>query len=71
MRCVSFTPHTMSTWDSFHFYEWIYGYLLISGLDPTKMFPNCLDITFHTSKQEVTFLTFKQASCQPMRLLAW
>lgn len=39
-------------------------------LTPPKIFPNCLDMTFHTSKQEAVFPTFqKQAFCQPMRLL--
>lgn len=28
-------------------------------LTPPEMFPKCLDITFHTSKQEATFPTFK------------
>lgn len=57
---MSFTLHPVSVWDEGSTSQ--NGSVNVCSslpLTPPKIFPNCLDITFHTSKQEAVFPTFK------------
>lgn len=54
--CVLYFAHRECLGWRPHLQEWIFSSL---PLTPPKIFPNCLDITFHTSKQEAVFPAFK------------
>lgn len=59
-RCVSSTLRTLSVWDEGSTYKnGSVNAFSSLPLTPPKIFPNCLDITFHTSKQEAVFPEFK------------
>lgn len=57
--CVLYFAH-LSIWDKVSTYmNGSMDAFSSLPLTPPEMFPKCLDITFHTSKQEATFPTFK------------
>lgn len=60
VRCVFFRWHAMSIWDEVSTFKnrWVNVFSSLP-LTPPKRFLNCLDITFHTSKQEAILPTFK------------